>query len=224
MQLEEAGRTASENALSNRIDGTNVRLDARVDAVARDVQQERDGRTAADDALSNRLDGTNAELNRQAARLDGRVDTVAANLQAEQAARTAGDDALATRLDAIKAELDDQIADIQTEIEELEDLIAYFEYCAFAAQSPLSELLERIGITTVEQLRGREPEELHNELSQIAAQEPHYQAVPAVRHRRVTDEIIRWSRRAPSGDNGRPAGDRSPARQRRPRRRGTQTD
>jgi DNA repair exonuclease SbcCD ATPase subunit len=183
----------------------DLQVFARVEQIAGNLQLEQEQRTNAEDDLSNRLVGTNAELNQQAARLGARVDAVA------------------RRLDEIREAFDDQIAEIRTEIEELEDLIAYFEYCAFAAQSPLSELLERIGITTVEQLRGREAEELHNELSRIAAQEPHYQAVPAVRRRRVTDEFIRWSRRAPSGDNGRPAGDRSPARRRRPSGRGTQT-
>jgi SMC interacting uncharacterized protein involved in chromosome segregation len=186
LRLEQEQRTNAENALSNRLDITNARLDARVDGVERDLQQERDARTASENAVSNRLDTTNA------------------------------------RLDDIKEEFDGQLAAIQKEIEKLEHLIAYFEYCAFAKRSPFHELLERIGITTVEQLRGKEPEQLHSELSRIAAQEPHYQAVPAVQRRRVTEEIIRWSRSpgAPSGDRGRPA--TSPGR-RRPGRRRTQT-
>ena len=186
LQLEQALRTGAENTLSNRLDTTNARLDARVDAVAHELQQERDERTA----LSNRLHTTNV------------------------------------RLDHIKDEFDLQIENIRKEIEELEHCIAYFEHCALAERSPFRELLQRIGITTVEQLRERDPEELHREMSRIAEREPHYRAVPAVRRRRVTDEICRWSRvpRAPSGDDGQPADDRSasPGR-RRPGGRGTQT-
>jgi hypothetical protein len=178
LRLEQEQRTNAENALSNRHEITNARLDAKLDSVAHDLQLEQD---ALRTALSTRLDTTNA------------------------------------RLEDIKEEFDGQIEDIRTEIEELEHLIAYFEYCAFAKRSPFHELLERIGITTVEQLRGKEPEQLHSELSRIAAQEPHYQAVPAVQRRRVTEEIIRWSRSpgAPSGDGGRRATS--------PGRRGTQT-
>jgi len=163
--LEQVQRTNAEDALSNHLDGTSARLDVRMDAIAHDVQQERDARTAADDALSQRLDGTNTALDAQALRLDA----VAGDLQRERDARTAADDALSARLDDLKAEFDGQIADIRTEIEELEDLIAYFEYCALAKQSPFLELLERLGVTTVEQLREREPEELHREMSRIAA-------------------------------------------------------
>jgi archaellum component FlaC len=54
-QLEEVQRTGAANTLSNRLDTTIARLDARVEAVALDLQQERD-------ALSNRLDTTNAHL------------------------------------------------------------------------------------------------------------------------------------------------------------------
>jgi chromosome segregation ATPase len=223
LQLEQVQRTNAEDALSNRLDGTSAQLDARVDAIAHDVQQERDARTAANDALSQRLDGTNAALDAQAARLDA----VAGDLQRERDARTAADDALSKRLDDVRSEIDGQLLAIHHEIEELEDLIGYLEYCAFAEHSPFHELLHRIGITTVEQLRGREPEELHREIRRIAEQEPHYRAVPAVRRRRVTDEIIQWSRapRAPSSDDGRPEGDRSasPGR-RRSGGRGTQTD
>jgi chromosome segregation ATPase len=235
LQLEQVRRTGLENTLSNRLDTTSALLDARVDGVEHDLQQERGARTQFENALSNRFDGVNAELNQEAARLDGRVDSVAGDLQRERderialAARldgrvdsVAGDlqrerderIALAARLDDIRAELDGQLAAIrheieqlEHEIEELEDLNAYFEYCALANRSPFRELLQRIGITTVEQLREREPGELHREMSGVAEQEPHYRAVPAVRRRRVTDEIIRWSRqsRAPSGDAGRPA-------------------
>jgi archaellum component FlaC len=211
-QLEEVQRTGAANTLSNRLDTTIAQLNARVDAVALDLQQERD-------ALSNRLDTT-------IARLDARVEAVALDLQQER-------DALSNRLDTTNAHLDnakeefgDQIANIWSEIEELEDLIAYVEYCAFARHSPFRELLERIGITTVDQLREREPEELHREMSRIAEEVPHYRALPAVRRLRVTNEIIRWSRpqSSPSGGGRRPEGDRSPDRRRRSGGRGTQTD
>jgi chromosome segregation ATPase len=198
----------------------DLHISARVEQIAGNLQLEQVERTHAENDLSNRLVGINAELDRQALRLDRRVD-------AERDARTAADDALSKRLDDVRSEIDGQLLAIRHEIEELEDLIGYLEYCAFAEHSPFHELLDRIGITTVEQLRGREPEELHREISRIAEQEPHYRAVPAVRRRRVTDEIIQWSRapRAPSGDDGRPEGDRSasPGR-RRSGGRGTQTD
>jgi hypothetical protein len=192
---------------------------ARVEQIAGNLRLEQEQRTNAENALSNRLDITNA-------RLDAKLDSVAHDLQLEQdALRTAlstGLDTTNARLEDIKEEFDGQIEDIRTEIEELEDLIAYLEYCTFAKHSPFSEILQRIGITTVEHLREREPEELHREMSRVAEQEPHYRAVPAVRRRRVTDEIIRWSRRQPrasSGDAGRPA----PSPGRRRQSRGTQT-
>jgi hypothetical protein len=230
VQQERDARTAADGALSQRLDRTNTALDlqvARLDTVAGDLRTERDARTAADDALSNRLIGTIGELNHQATRLDARVDYVAGQLQSEYDARTVADADLLARLDDVKAELHGQIADLRKGIEELEELIAYFEYCAFAAKSPFRELLEKLEITTVEELREREPAELHRAMSQITELEPQYQAVPAVRRSRVTDEIIRWSRppRSPSGDNGRPEGDRSasPDRRRRSGGRGTQT-
>jgi chromosome segregation ATPase len=228
LQLEQVERKSSEDALSKRLDGTNtaldaqaVRLDGRVGTVAGDLRTEQNARTDADDALSNLLTGTKAELNHQAARLDARVDYVDGQLQRERDARTVTDADLLARLNAIKAELHGQIAHLREEIEELEKLIAYFEYCAFAAKSPFRELLEKLEITTVEQLSKRDPEELHREMSRITELEPQYQAVPAVRRRRVIDEIIQWSRpaRSPSGDNGQPAGNRS-ASPRRPRRSG----
>jgi chromosome segregation ATPase len=196
----------------------DLQIFARLEQIAGNLQLEQALRTGAENTLSTRLDRANE-------RLDARVDSVAHDLQLEQAARTALSNRLDTtnaRLDDIKEEFDGQIEDIRTKIEELEDLIAYLEYCTFAEHSLFHELLERIGITTVEELREREPEELHREMSRIAEQEPHYQGVPAVRRRRVTDEIIRWSRRSrpPSGDDGRPTA--SPGR-RRPGGRGTQT-
>lgn len=196
----------------------DLQVFARVEQIAGNLQLEQVRRTAVENTLSNRLDTTNALL-------DDRVDAVTRDLQQERDARTALSNRLDTtsaRLDDIREEFRDQIEDIRTEIEELEHLIAYLDYCTFAKHSPFSELLQRIGITTVEQLRERDPEELHREMSQVAEQEPHYRAVPAVRRRGVTDEIIRWSRSqaAPSGDDGRPA---ASAGRRRSDRGGTQT-
>ncbi len=98
--------------------------------------------------------------------------------------------------------LDAVVSKIQEEIKELELLIAYFDYCTFSGKLPFREILERCGVTTIEQLGEKKPDQLHGEVRAIAEREPQYGAVPAVRSRRVLDEIIRLCP-SPSGQAGR---------------------